>query len=222
MNMVIKNRPARGLFGVFPMDGHGSIADHIGGWHHTLEQAEQHLERVTVQNDRSYVVLSSAEFETRMNAQGDAKIVFKTGHDLLMEKFDAWLKAKGLIRGVKAAAKLGLSDKEFKSFAKRGLVIGKHMPGHADLVGFPADLSLTKEQHHQVLNEIAFNAQEVAEALKLTHKEFNEIRRRFNIMSSDKCLGRTVFSDSATGLLYSRADIEKLRSAIDKTATKGE
>jgi hypothetical protein len=221
MSTLIKNRPTRDLFGVFPIDGNGSVADHIGGWHHTLEQAEQHLGRVTEQNDRSYVVLSSAEFETRMTAQGDAQIVFKTGHDLLMEKFDAWLKAKSLIRGVKAAAKLGLSDKEFKSVTKRGLVKGKNMPGHADLVGFPADLSFTNEQHHQVLNEITLNAQEVAEALKLTQKEFNGIRQQFDIMHSVKILGRTVLSDSASGLLYSRADIEKLRSAIDKTVIKG-
>src|SRR5258706_3044449 len=134
--MAIRANKGRDLFGVFPIDDSGSIADHVGGWHHTLDQAEQHLTRVREQNDRNYTVLSSTEFDTRMSEQRSAKITFKTGHDVLMEKFDAWLKANGLIRGVNAAANMGLSDTEFKSVIKRGLVKGQQMPGHDNLVGF--------------------------------------------------------------------------------------
>jgi hypothetical protein len=219
-DIPVRARAERGLFGVFPIDGDGNVADHIGGWHHTLVQAEQHLARVTGQNDRNYTILSSEEFATRINAQHTAKIAFKTGHDLLMEEFDAWLKTKGLVRSVKAAALLGLSDKEFKSVIKQGLVKGQRMPGHDNLVGFPKDLSLTKAQQQQIANELTFSAHQMAEELGITDKEFNEMRRQLDLTHSAEILGRTVSNDSISALLYCRADVKKLQPAADQLKTR--
>src|SRR5438046_36125 len=76
------------LFGVFPIDSNGAVGEHIGGLHHTLAEAEQHLVRARGQYDKNYIVLSSAEYDIRINEQRSAGLVFKTGHDLLMDEFD--------------------------------------------------------------------------------------------------------------------------------------
>jgi Spy/CpxP family protein refolding chaperone len=219
-DIPVRAKAERGLFGVFPIDGNGSIAEHVGGWHHTLAQAEQHLARVTEQRDQAYTILSSEEFDTRISAQHTAKISFKTGHDLLMEKFDAWLKTNGLVRSAKAAVLLGLSDKEFKSVIKQGLFKGQRMPGHDNLVGYPKDLSLTKDQQQQIANEFTFSAHQMAAELGITDKEFNEMKRQLDLTHSDEILGRTVSNESISALLYCRADITKLRSATHQLMDK--
>jgi hypothetical protein len=219
-DIPVRTRAERGLYGVFPIDGNGSVADHVGGWHHTLAQAEQHLARVTEQHNQTYMILSSEEFDMRVSTQHTAKITFKTGYDLLMEKFDAWLKANGLVRGVKAASQLGLSDKEFKSVIKQGLFKGQQMPGHDNLVGFPKDLKLTKDQQQQISTELTFSAHQMAAELGITDKEFNEMKRQLDLTHSAEVLGRIVSNQSISALLYCRDDLTKLRSAADQLMDK--
>jgi hypothetical protein len=95
------------------------------------------------------------------------------------------------------------------------------MPGHDNLVGFSKDVSLTKDQQQQVANELTFSAHQMAEELGITEKEFNEMKRQLNLTHSDEILGRIIPNASVTSLLYSRADVNKLRSAADKITTKG-
>ena len=128
-----------------------------------------------------------------------------------MDEFDEWLKANHLVRTAQAAAMLDLSDNEFKCVIKRGFIKRIAMPNHDNLVSFPADLSLTKDQHQQLMNEGTLNAHQVAEELGVTQKEFNEVRRRSNVAHTDEILGRTIPNDTGISALYSRADVEKLR-----------
>src|SRR5260221_1863959 len=216
-NIPISENGARhGPFGVFAVDINGTVGDLFGMWHRTLPEAEQHLGQVRGHYGKNYIALSRVEHETRINEQQASGLVFKTGHDLLMDEFDQWLKENHLVRGVAAAALLGLIDKEFKSAVKKGLFKRQFMPNHDNLVGYPADLSLTQEQHEQFANEHTLNAHQVAEELGVTQKEFSEIKKRSDMAHSPELLGRTVPNDSGTASSYSRADIEKLRPAAEE------
>lgn len=213
-NMSISEQVAgRGPFGVFPIDRFGTIGDLFGVWHHTLAQAEQYLVWVTEHYGKNFTALSKVEHDTRRTAQQAAGLAFKTGHDLLMDEFDQWLRDNHLVRGTEAAARLGLSDTEFKTVLKRGWVKRQYMPDHDNLAGFPADVKLTNEQQQKFLNELTLSGHQVAQGLGVTPKEFSEIRRQSKIAHSTECLGRTIPNESATASLYSRADIEKLRPA---------
>ncbi|SRR5258706_8172716 len=216
----IEQTTLRDLFGIIPIDPSGTVGGHVGIWHHTLAEAEHHLTRVREIYGKNYIVLSSAEHDTKIREQQASGRAFKTGHDFLMDEFDTWLKDNHLVRGSEAAAKIGLSEKEFKSVTKRGFIKRQHMPDHDNLIGFPADLSLTKEQRQQVTNEYTLNAQQVAEKLGISLKEFVQVKRQADIAHSAEILGRTVPSDSGTAYIYSRADIEKLRSATEEVKAK--
>src|SRR5258708_8942344 len=130
---------ARSLFGVFLVDLQGPVGELVGRWHRTLTEAEQHLERVMCHQGEHYIALSNTDHERQIKQQETAGLVFKTGHDLLMDEFDEWLKQNDLVRGAAMAAKLGLSDKEFKSLVKKKIVKLQSMPDHDNLVGYPAD-----------------------------------------------------------------------------------
>lgn len=215
-----ENIAVRGLFGVFPVDPYGTVGDLFGVWHRTMATAEESLIQIRGHYGKNYTALSRVEHEKRINEQRAAGLTFKTGHDILMAEFDQWLKANHLLRGVDAAANLGVSDKEFKSIVKKGLVKPQMMPNHDNLAGYPANFSLTAEQYQMFANERTLNAHQVAEALGITQKDFNEIRRETNIAHSDQLLGHTVPGDSGTALLYSRADIENLRPAVEEAKAK--
>src|SRR5579859_4269760 len=207
---VSEKSALRGVFGVFPLDHEGTVGDLFGMWHHTLGEAEQHLSRITEHLGKNYTVMSKTEHEKRISEQQEAGLAFKTGHDRLMDEFDQWLKQNHLVRGAVAAVMMGLPDKEFKSGIKRGFIKRQSMPNHDNLVGYPADLVLSKEQHEQLMNERTFNARQVAEELGVTQKEYVEIKRQSDIANSDALLGRTVPNESGSAYLYSRADIQKL------------
>ncbi len=215
------NGSSRILFGVFPVDLNGTVGDLVGMWHRSLPEAEQHLKRVKDHQGENYITLSSTDYEKHVHEQRAAGLVFKTGHDLLMDEFDQWLKDNDLVRGATMAAKLGFTDKGFKSFVKKNLIKSTSMPDHDNLIGYPADFTLTTEQHRQFLNERSLNAHHVAEELGLTPKEFGEVKRRANIAHSDEILGRTIPNDSSTYPLYSRADIEKLRPVAAEVKARG-
>src|SRR5579859_7712090 len=186
----------RSLFGVFPIDLNGNVGELVGMWHRTLPEAEQHLKRITDHQGEHYVVLSNTEHDKRVQQQHSAGVVFKTGHDLLMDKFDQWLKENGLVRGTALAAKLGFSEKDFKAFIKKNELKSKSMPGHANLIGYPSDFTLSSTQQSQYVNERGLNAQQVAKELGLIPKEFTEVRRRSDMAHSDAVLGRTIPNDS--------------------------
>src|SRR5579859_3623494 len=210
---VSEKSALRGVFGVFPLDHEGTVGDLFGMWHHTLGEAEQHLSRITEHLGKNYTVMSKTEHEKRISEQQEAGLAFKTGHDRLMDEFDQWLKQNHLVRGAVAAVMMGLPDKEFKSGIKRGFIKRQTMPKHDNLVGYPATLSLTTEQREQLTNERTFNAHQVVEELGVTQKEFNEIKRRFDIAHSAELLGRTVPNDTGSAYLYSLADIQNLGPA---------
>ncbi|HLY26969.1 MAG TPA: hypothetical protein VKQ72_11560 [Aggregatilineales bacterium] len=218
---VSEKTTPRGVFGVFPVDPYGTVGDLVGMWHRTLPEAEQYLKLIRDHQGKNYITLSSAEHDKQTNQQQAAGLAFKTGHDLLMDQFDQWLKENHMVRGAGVAVKLGLSDKEFKSVVKRGLIERRSMPDHDNLVGYPADFTLTKEQHQQFINERTLNAHQLAEELGLNQKEFSEVRRRSNMAKSDEFLGRTIPNDSGTSPLYSRADVEKLRSIGEEVKAQG-
>ena len=211
--LVHEQGTVRGVFGVFPLDHAGTVGDLFGMWHHTLAEAEQHLQRIREHLGNNYTLLSKTEYNKRISEQQTAGLAFKTGHDRLMDDFDQWLKENHLVRGAAAAASIGLPDKEFKSGIKRGFIKRQTMPNHDNLVGYAADLGLTKEQREQLTNERSYNAHQVVEELGVTQKEFNEIKRRFDIAHSDELLGRTVPNDTGTAYLYSRADIQNFGPA---------
>jgi hypothetical protein len=137
-----------------------------------------------------------------------------------MAEFDQWLKDNHLVRATQAAARLELSDKEFKFAIKRGLIKRKSMPNHDNLFGFPVDLSLTKDQQQQVMNEGTLNAQQVAEELGVSQKEFNAIKRQSTLTHSREMSGRTQPHESGSTHLYSRTDVEKLRPAGQEAKAK--
>src|SRR5215475_4341541 len=128
-NSSIEQVGVRDRFGVFPIDHYGTVGGLFGMWHHTMAEAEQYLALVVQHYGANYTVLSSMEHDTRIQEQQAAGHTFKTGHDLLMDKFDQWLRKKHLVRGAEAAAKTGLTDKEFKSFVKKGVFKPQYMPG---------------------------------------------------------------------------------------------
>jgi hypothetical protein len=94
------------------------------------------------------------------------------------------------------------------------------MPDHSNLVGFAADLRLTKEQHQQLMNEGTLNAHQVAEELGVTQKEFNEIRRLSSLEQSTDKPARALTHQAGNSQLYSRADVEKLRPAGEEVRAK--
>ena len=203
----------RGVFGVFPRDHVGTVGDLFGMWHHTLAEAERHLLRIRDHVSSDFIVLRKTDYDQRINEQQALGLTFKTGHDRLMDEFDQWLKDNHLVRGAAAAVSIGLSDQEFKSGIKHGFFQQQSMPDHDNLIGYAADLSFTVEQRDQLMNERALNAHQVVEQLGISLKEFNEIKRRFDVTHSSELLGRTVPNDSGTALLYSRADIQNLGPA---------
>src|SRR5262245_38842799 len=137
--LLRRQSTGHGQFGVFSVDRFGTVGDLVGMWYHTLAQAERYLKRVKGQSSQNYTALSRAEHDKRIAEQQAAGLAFKTGHDLLMAEFDEWLKDNHLVRAAEAATRLELSDKEFKSVIKRGLIKRKSMPNHDNLIGFPAD-----------------------------------------------------------------------------------
>src|SRR5258707_14993052 len=115
---------------------------------------------------------------------------------------------------------INLPDKQFKSVIKRGLIKRKTMHDHSNLVGFPADVSLTKDQHQQLMNEGTLNAHQVAEELGVTQKEFNEIRRLSSLEQANDTPARALTHQAGNSQLYSRADVEKLRAAGQEVRAK--
>ncbi|MHB8627671.1 MAG: hypothetical protein ACYDBJ_20160 [Aggregatilineales bacterium] len=222
---VPPNEPKPAQFSIFPVDRNGTVAAEMFGPRcETSEEAAEWQRKFKGEYSNQYhdfVVLTEADHAARLADQRRRGVVFLTRADAQSADYPAWLAEKGLIDQEHTLARLGLTWRQLRVAERLHLVHSRTMPGVLELVGYPADASLTSEQYAMINHELTLSAAEAAEELRITPEQFNRLRKQAGIKEAGTIAGHTTASGfRTTAYLYRMSDVLSLSGAAEELKRK--
>lgn len=212
-------------FGAYPIDRNGTVAAEIFGPScKTREQAAQWQRKFRVEYStdfHDFVVMSEAEHTVRLGDQQRRGLVFLTRADAQTADYPAWLADKGLIDQEHMLERLGLTWRQLRVAERLQFVYSRTMPGVLELVGYPADATLTPEQYARINHELTVTAAEAAEELRITPEQFNRLRKKAGIAAVGTVEGhKTASGFRTTAYLYRMSDVLTLADSAEDLKRK--
>jgi hypothetical protein len=190
----------------------------------TREQAAEWQRKFKSEYSNQYhdfVVLTKTDHAARLADQRRRGIVFLTRADAQTADFPTWLAEKGLIDQEHTLARLGLTWRQLRVAERLHLIHSRTMPGVLELVGYPADASLSEEQYALINRELTLTAAEAAEELRITPEQFNGLRKQTGIEAAGTIAGHTTTSGfRTTAYLYRLSDVLTLAAAAEELKRK--